>query len=133
MRARIAHLAGAVQFVLLTLATAADPPSYLGDWSNGRGETLAITSGSIQFGNDRPVPYREVSRGADGAMVELQITAPKNGNAFAGKTLALLLEGDSMQMIGYLSHGDCLEKKNPQQIVNWERDSPRDAKQESEN
>ena len=32
-------------------------PTYIGQWSNGRGDTLAITATTIRFANDKPVKY----------------------------------------------------------------------------
>jgi hypothetical protein len=120
-------IAFALQCSFLAATLAGDPPPYVGDWSNGRGETLAITSRTIQFGDDKPVPYRDVTRATDGSIFELQITAAGKVNAFDGKTLAVSLEDDSMEMTGYLSHADYMEEKNPQQVVTWTKDAPRNS------
>ena len=84
---------------------------------------MIITDKTIQFGDDKPVAYRDVTRATDGSDFELQITARGEVNAFPGKTLAISVDGETMDMIGYLSHADYMEEKNPQQIVTWERDS----------
>lgn len=113
--------------LVATSAIAADEaPAYLGHWSNGRGETLVITAKTLRFGDDKPVPYRDVTRATDGENFELQITAQGEVNGFSGKTLALVLEEGSMHMIGYRSHADYMEEKNPQQDVTWEKDSGAD-------
>ncbi len=109
--------------VLLALAVrAAEPLPYLGNWSNGRGETLTITSETIQFAEDDPVEYRDVTRATDGSSFELQITTPGEINAFPGKTLALVLEDDSMQMTGYASHADYMQEKDAGAVVTWFKD-----------
>ena len=109
--------------LLIAVAIAADDAPYLGEWSNGRGETLIITAKTLQFADDKPVPYRDVTRATDGSIFELQITARGEVNAFPGKTLALELDRETMTMTGYLSHADYMQEKNPQQSVIWERDS----------
>ena len=55
--------------------------------------------------------YRDVTRATDGDSFELQITAPGEINAFPGKTLAVVLENDSMQMTGYASHADYMQDR----------------------
>lgn len=119
----LAALTFGCAFLPAAAAVAADELAYIGQWSNGRGETLTITAKTIQFGDDRPIPYRDVTRATDDGSFELQITASGEVNAFPGKTLALMVEDDTMDMTGYLSHADYMQEKNPQQIVTWERDS----------
>jgi len=113
----------AALFLLAVTVSAAPEPPYLGEWSNGRGETLIITAKTIQFAEDRPVPYRDITRATDGSSFELQITTRGDVNAFPGKTLALSSDGDTMEMTGYLSHEDYMQEKDPQQVVTWERDT----------
>ncbi len=103
-----------------------EAPPYIGNWSNGRGETLKITRRTIQFAENDPVPYRDITRATDGSAFELQITARGEVNAFAGKFLGLACGEDSMEMVGYRSHGDYLEEKNPQERVRWEKDAGED-------
>src|SRR3954469_2065605 len=99
-----------LKFLLIILcalsvsAFADDPAPYIGEWSNGRGETLSIKTKTIQFAHDKPVAYRDVTRDSDDDAYELRITAPGEINAFAGKTLILKLDEDEMQMTGYASH-----------------------------
>ncbi len=101
---------------------AAETPPYAGEWSNGRGETLTITAETIQFADNRAVSYRDVTRATDGASFELQITAPGEINAFPGKTVAVALEKDSMEMTTYLSHADYMQENNAQSVVVWYKD-----------
>jgi hypothetical protein len=107
----------------LSPATAEEGTPYLGEWSNGRGETLTITAKTIQFADNRAVAYRDVTRASDGSIYELELTARGEVNAFPGKTLAVEIDGDTMKMTGYRSHADLIAERNPQQIVTWERDS----------
>ncbi len=112
-----------LQLLICAAVAAETEQPYIGEWSNGRGETLTITAKTIRFADDRPVPYRDVTRATDGSSFELQITAKGEVNAFPGKTLAVAVEGDTMKITGYLSHADYMQEKNPQQSVTWERDS----------
>jgi hypothetical protein len=123
MRRRLAIIALVVQAFIMPGLKAADELPYLGDWSNGRGETLKITKRTLQFADDKPVSYRDVTRGTDGSLFELQITTPGEVNAFSGKTLAVSIEGDSMTITGYRSHADYVQEKDPQEVVTWEKDS----------
>jgi len=77
--------------------SAADVLPYVGSWSNGRGEILTITKTTLQFGDDRPVLYRDVTRVTDGTTYfELLITTSGKNSAFDAKTLGAALEKDSM-------------------------------------
>ena len=112
----------ALLWLLQSVASASEALPYLGEWSNGRGETLTITEETIQFAENKPVPYRDITRATDGAAFELQITASGAINAFPGKTLAVVLENGSMQMTGYRSHGDYMQEKDAQSVVTWFKD-----------
>lgn len=105
---------------------AADPP-YLGAWSNGRGETLSISKSSLQFADNKPASYRDVTSGPDDGRFELLITAPGNVNAFPGKTIAVECEGELMGMMTFASHAKYLEGKDPLSVVHWYKDSPKVA------
>jgi hypothetical protein len=117
--ARLAVFIAAVCILSAGVLSAADEMPYLGEWSNGRGETLVITEKTIQFGEDRAVPYRDVTRATDGASFELQITARGEVNGFGGNTLAVECEDDSMKITTYASHADYMEEKDPQSVVTW--------------
>jgi hypothetical protein len=112
-----------LQILICAAVAARSDKPYIGEWSNGRGETLTITAKTIRFADDRPLPYRDVTRATDGTSFELQITARGEVNAFPGKTLAVSVERETMKMTGYLSHADYMQERNPQQSVTWERDS----------
>lgn len=119
----IALLAGVVA---LSQLRASEAQPYLGEWSNGRGETLKVTARTLQFGNDKPVAYRDVTRATDGSDFELQITSAGKVNAFPGKTLGIHCEGDTMKMTGYASHADYMQGGEVQMEVTWDRDSDED-------
>src|SRR4051812_37753935 len=46
---------------------------YIGEWSNGRGDRLAITSSTIRFGRDKSIPYRDLTRVTNGREFNLQV------------------------------------------------------------
>ncbi len=121
MRTRFALVALLWQFAGGGVASAENIP-YLGQWSNGRGETLQIKRKTLQFADNKPVPYRDVTESTDGLNFELRITARGEVNAFSGKTLGLYVDGGPMKMTGYLSHADYVQKRNPQQVISWEPD-----------
>ena len=103
-------------------ASAEDKPSYLGKWSNGRGETLVLTAKTIRFADDKALSYRDVTRATDGDLFYLQITAAGEANGFGGKFLALYCEGEQMRMVGFASHADLLHDVNIQSDVTWFKD-----------
>lgn len=111
--------------MLMTSLLFAGPPekaAYLGEWSNGHGDTLVITEKAIRFAQDQPIPYRDLTRATDGKTFALQITAIGEVNAFAQKFLAVDCDDDEMRMIGYTSSEDLLKEKNPGSNVTWYRD-----------
>lgn len=120
-------LVSACAIFLLSNLVAGELP-YIGEWSNGRGETLMITAKTIRFAKDKPVPYRDLTRATDGQTFLLEITAPGEVNAFAQKFLALACGDDEMKMVGYRSLADSREAKNPGFDVTWykEDDSAQD-------
>lgn len=124
---RITSIVGAVM-VLVAVVTlsqlhASEAQPYLGEWSNGRGETLKVTARTLQFGSEKPVAYRDVTRATDNSDFELQITTPGALNAFPGKTLGIHCEGDTMKMTAYASHAAYMQGGEVQMEVNWDRDS----------
>jgi hypothetical protein len=127
MSARFAALAITATLLLLHLGTshlsaAEEDLSYIGNWSNGRGETLVITEKTLKFGDDRAVSYRDITRATDGSTYELQITTKGEINAFPGKIVGLSLENDSMQMKVFASHGDYMQDTKPLSVVTWYKD-----------
>jgi hypothetical protein len=94
---------------------------YIGGWSNGRGETLAVTSRTLQFANDRPVSYRDVTKVTDGHHFSIQITSRGKINYFS-KFLALSVEKGEMTMTLYNSYREMFDGENPQGESTWYRD-----------
>ena len=131
MRVRFALLAAVAAVVVVggVFAASEDRP-YLGTWSNGRGETLVVTERTIRFGDDRAVPYRDVTRATDGSAFELQITAHGEVNAFPGKTLGVEVEQDTMKIRSYASHAAYMHGDDPQSEVTWYRDDAADSDEE---
>jgi hypothetical protein len=121
---RIRNATAAIAFAALVLlastaARAAEELPYIGNWSNGRGETLVITEKTIRFGNDRALPYRDITRATDGSAFELQITAKAPANGFGGNTLGVECDGDSMKITAYASHAAYMQGGEPQSVVTW--------------
>ena len=112
--------------VALSVTAADDAPLYVGSWSNGRGETLVITGKTMQFGDDRPFSFRDVTRVSDGESYELEITTRGEINGFPGKTLHLTFDKDAMQMTGYKSHAEFMQGGEVQMEVTWYKDSAAD-------
>ena len=108
----------------LPLVATAAPLRYLGEWYNGRGETLAITKKTLRYADNKPVPYRDVTRAADAKAAELLITAAADVNAFPGKTLRVLCEKDAMTMTTYASHADCIAGANALSTATWFKEQP---------
>lgn len=108
---------------VLPYAGASEERPYLGEWSNGRGETLTVTEKTIQFAEEHPVAYRDVTRATDGSDFELQITGAGKLSGLAGNTLALHCHGDTMEMTGYASHAAYMQGGEVQMQVTWDRDS----------
>jgi hypothetical protein len=94
---------------------------YIGRWSNGRGETLAITQRTLQFANDRPVYYRDVTKVTDSHHFSIQITSRGKINYFS-KFLALSVENGEMTMTLYNSYREMFDGDNPQGASTWVRD-----------
>jgi hypothetical protein len=94
---------------------------YVGNWSNGRGDTLFITGRTLRFGNDKRVTYRDITKVTDGDHFSLKITTPGKIN-YLSKYLALEMSGDEMKMTHYNSQGDMFDGQNPQGEATWYRD-----------
>lgn len=105
---------------------AAEELPYVGSWSNGRGETLVITEKTIRFGDDRALPYKDITRATDGSSFELQINARGAANGFGGNTLGVECDGDSMKITAYSSHAAYMQGGEPQSVVTWFREDAED-------
>jgi hypothetical protein len=94
---------------------------YIGRWSNGRGERLAVTKRTLKFNSDKSVTFRDVTKVTDGNHFSLQITSRGKLNYFT-KFIALSLENDEMKMTLYDSYEDMFDGKNSQGESTWYRD-----------
>jgi hypothetical protein len=98
---------------------------YVGEWSNGRGDTLVITSNSIKFGNDKPVPYHDVTKVTNGREFNLQITTDARLNYLTEFLHISFGDGektDQMKMTLYNSRKDMEDGENSQGEATWDRD-----------
>ena len=98
---------------------------YVGEWSNGRGDTLLITTNTIKFGNDKPVPYHDITRVTNGREFNLQITTEAKLNYLTEFLHVSFGEGektDQMKVTLYDSRKDMENGENSQGEATWERD-----------
>ena len=98
---------------------------YVGEWSNGRGETLVITSSTIKVGNDKAVPYRDATRVTNGREFHLEITTDARLNYLTKFLHISFGEGektDEMKMMLYNSRKDMEDSENSQGEATWYRD-----------
>lgn len=99
--------------------------SYVGEWSNGRGDTLVITGSTIKFGNDKAVNYRDITRVTNGREFDLQITTEGNLNYLTKYLHISFGDGDKtdeMKMTLYDSLKDMQDGANSQGEATWDRD-----------
>jgi hypothetical protein len=101
------------------------PLPYVGKWSNGRGETLAITASTIRFASDKAVNYRDVTKATNGQGFNLEVVSLGKLN-YLTKYLHLSTgEGDKpdeMKMTLYDSRKDMEDGENSQGEATWSRD-----------
>lgn len=98
---------------------------YVGEWSNGRGDTLVITSNTIRFGSDKGVPYHDVTRVTNGREFNLQITIDARLNYLTEFVHISFGEGektDQMKMTLYNSRKDMEDGENSQGEATWDRE-----------
>ncbi|SRR5260370_40248885 len=108
-----------------TAVSAPESLPYLGKWSNGRGETLAITAKTIQFANDKPVTYRDVTKATNGQEFNLEVTSEGKLNYLTKYLHVSTGEGDKpdqMKMTLYNSRKDMEDGENSQGEATWYRD-----------
>ena len=110
-----------VGFLTLGKGPASAGQPYLGEWSNGKGETLTITAQSVQFASDKPVPYRDITKatGEEGPF-QLMILAKGQVNYFQKYLWLTLVGRDEMKMEGSDSIEEASKGQGSRQ--NWFRD-----------
>jgi hypothetical protein len=101
-------------------ATASQQAPYIGDWSNGRGETLLITGTTLKFGEDKPVRYKDVTKVTDNKRFAIQTLGDKKLNYFT-KFLSFDVDGKEMKLTLYSSYEDLFDGKNEQGNSAWFR------------
>jgi hypothetical protein len=109
----------------MAVAASAGPVPYLGDWSNGRGDTLSIKAKTIQFASDKPVPYRDITRVTNGQEFDLEITSEGKLNYLTKYIHLSMGEGDKpgeMKATLYDSLKDMQDGQNSQGEATWYRD-----------
>lgn len=99
---------------------------YIGEWSNGQGKTLVITSSSIRFGNNKAVSYHDITRVTDGKEFMLEITTEGELN-YLTRFLHVSIGGegdkaDEMKMTLYKSRKELEAGENSQGEATWYRD-----------
>ena len=108
-----------IVFALMTVE-AKEGISYIGSWSNGRGEVLVITDKTVQFASNKPVRYRDITRASDGHYFQLQLEVGPGVNFFT-KFMSLTLKGKGeMHTEGYDAIAD--EGSDNASSQNWFRD-----------
>lgn len=98
---------------------------YIGEWSDGHGETLIITSRNIKFGNDKAVSYHDITRVTDEKEFKLQITTEGELNYLTKFIHVSIGEGDKadeMKVTLYDSRKDLEAGENSQGEATWYRD-----------
>jgi hypothetical protein len=58
-------------FCVTANALAKDP--FIGEWWTSQGDLLKITPNMVEWGNETPVPYRDITRKRDGYNFNLEI------------------------------------------------------------
>jgi hypothetical protein len=100
------------------LADSATP--YIGDWSNMRGHTLKISATTIQFLEDEPVPYKDVTRVSDGNYFQLELKT-KDSTNFLGKIMLINMKGKNEMSMDICNSENEYSAGN-YSSVNWFRD-----------
>ncbi len=106
-------------------ASAKPGQPYVGSWSNGRGETLVITTSTIRFAGDKAVSYRDITRVTDEKEFNLEITAEGKLNYLTRFLHVSMGDGDKpdeMKMTLYDSRKDMEDGENSQGEATWYRD-----------
>jgi len=101
---------------------ARDP--YIGEWSNGRGETLTITGSTIKFGSDKAVPYHDITRVTNGREFNLEITTEAKLNYLTRFLHISFGDGDKtdeMKMTLYDSRKNLEDGEDSQGEATWFR------------
>ncbi|PYI78003.1 MAG: hypothetical protein DMF04_04655 [Verrucomicrobia bacterium] len=94
---------------------------YFGDWENGHGDTLLITSGSIQINDAKPLRYDDITEDSDGSFFVLELKDWSESSYFEGKFLRLTFgkDPDRFTMSIYKTLPNALKKENEVKRAEW--------------
>jgi hypothetical protein len=92
---------------------------YFGDWENDKGDTLQITTDTIQVNKEKTVRYDDITEDSDGSFFVLQIK--DESGYFEGKFLRLAFgkDPDRFTMSIYKTLADALKKENEVKHIEW--------------
>jgi hypothetical protein len=107
---------------------------YFGDWTNAHGDTLRITSDSIQVNDEKPVRYDDITEDSDGSFFVLQIKDQSESSYFQGKFLRIAFgkDPDRFTMSIYKTLPDALKKENEVKRVEWSAPAEEDEDGDAE-
>ena len=95
---------------------------YYGDWENDKGDTLQITSDTIQINKEKAVRYDDITEDSDGSFFVLEIKDQSESSYFQGKFLRIVFgkdDPDRFTMSIYKSLPDALKKENEVKRIEW--------------
>lgn len=101
------------------------PQPYVGEWSNGRGDTLSIKLNTIRFGSDKAVDYRDITRVTNEQEFDLELTSEGKLNYLTRFIHISTAEGDKpeeFKMTLYDSLKDMRDGGNSVGEATWYRD-----------
>jgi hypothetical protein len=92
---------------------------FYGDWENSQGDTLQITSDTIQVNKEKAVRYDDITEDSDGSFFVLQIK--DESSYFEGKFLRITFgkDPDRFTMSIYKTLPDALKKENEVKRIEW--------------
>ena len=109
-------------------ATEEEETPYFGDWTSAHGDTLQITSDSIQVNEEKPVRYDDITEDSDGSFFVLQIKDQSESSYFQGKFLRIAFgkDPDRFTMSIYKTLPDALKKENEVKRTEWSAETDDD-------
>lgn len=109
-------------FSTVNFAQESEPPTYLGNWSNGRGEQLMITDRTVKYGKNRALNYKDITKATDGSFFNLQIINPGKESYFS-KYVSLSIDSSAnfadMTIKNYNTLKDLMADKNKHGSDTW--------------
>jgi hypothetical protein len=107
---------------------------YFGDWENAHGDTLQITSGSIQVNDAKPVHYDDITEDSDGSFFVLELKDWSESSYFPGKFLRITFgkDPDRFTMSIYKTLPDALKQENEIKHIEWTAQTDDDEDEDAE-